>query len=289
MSDVSVIGLGEMGSSLAAALLAAGRTVTVWNRTPTKAIALQHDGARLAASPGEAVTVSPIVLICVSDYSATATVLDGAGVLETLHDRLVVQLTSGTPRQARGLEARITAAGGRYLDGAIAAWPRQIGTPEAAIVVSGPQPDFEEALPTLKLLTGEPSYVGPEIGSALALFNAALAYLAGHWIGFSHGAAVCEAEGLPVELFGDMMADLSPSLAHDLRHMGRVISKNQFDHPESTLRTAAADIARLVDVSHDLNIGCAWPSFATSIFQRAIDEGLGEKEHCAITKVLGAR
>lgn len=286
MSDATVIGLGEMGAALAGAFINAGKTVTVWNRSAAKAASLQARGAVLSASVSEAVRRSPVVVICVSDYAATSSILDTEGVAQVLEGRLIVQLTSGIPKQARALEKRISAAGGRYLDGAIAAWPRQIGGPNAAIVVAG-QPDvFAAAEPTLRVLAGGLNHVGPDIGHALALFNAALAYLAGHWIGFSHGAAICEAEGLPVDMFGDMMAGLSPSLGEDLRHMGRAISAGRFENPESTLRTAGADIARLVELSGDLNIGGAWPTFAASLFQRAIDAGLGDQEHCAIIKVL---
>lgn len=286
MSDISVIGLGEMGSALAGAFIGAGRTVTVWNRTAAKAVRLQQRGARLAGDVREAVQASPVLVICVADYRATTSILDADGVALALGGRLVVQLSSGLPKQARALDDRMAAAGARYLDGAIAAWPRQIGTPAAAIVAAGPAPVFAEAEPVLRLLAGEVSYAGAEIGSALALFNAALAYLAGHWIGFSHGAAICAAEGLSVELFGDMMAGLGPSLGEDLRHMGRVIAEERFQQPESTLRTAGADIARLVELSSDLDIDAGWPTFAASVFQRAIDAGLGDEEHCAITRIL---
>lgn len=286
MSDVSVIGLGEMGAALAGAFLSAGKSVTVWNRTAAKAALLQERGAVLATSPAEALGASPVIAICVSDYAATSAILGAGGVTEALAGKLVVQLTSGIPKQARALEAQMQAAGARYLDGAIAAWPRQIGGPEAAIVVAGPDVVFAEAQPLLKALAGEVSHVGVEIGQALVLFNAALAYLAGHWIGFSHGAAICEAEGVPVDVFGAMMASLSPSLGQDLSHMGKAIAAGRFEKPESTLRTAGTDIARLVELSADLKIGADWPRFAASVFQRGIDAGFGEEEHCAVVKVL---
>ena len=277
-----------MGSALAGALVRGGKTVTVWNRSAGKAAPLAELGALVAGSASEAAKASPVVVICVSDYLATSSILDTAGVSQALAGRLVVQLTSGIPKQARALDLQVSAAGARYLDGAIAAWPRQIGTPEAAIVVSGRRAVFDEGEATLKVLAGGLSYVGPEIGSALVLFNAALAYLAGHWIGFSHGAAICEAEGLPADAFGEMMAALSPSLGDDLRHMGQVISNDRFQHPESTLRTAGNDIARLVELSGDLGISSAWPTFAASVFRRGVEAGLGDEEHCAITKVLRA-
>jgi 3-hydroxyisobutyrate dehydrogenase-like beta-hydroxyacid dehydrogenase len=48
MSDMTVIGMGAMGAAFARTLLAAGRSVTVWNRTPEKMqplVALGADGA----------------------------------------------------------------------------------------------------------------------------------------------------------------------------------------------------------------------------------------------------
>jgi 3-hydroxyisobutyrate dehydrogenase-like beta-hydroxyacid dehydrogenase len=59
MSEVSVVGLGAMGSALARALRRDGHRVTVWNRTGAKAEPLVRDGALLAHSPAAAVSASP--------------------------------------------------------------------------------------------------------------------------------------------------------------------------------------------------------------------------------------
>ena len=75
MSEVSVIGLGAMGSALARALLRDGHRVTVWNRTSAKAEPLVRDGALLAHGPAAAVSASPIVLVCVEDYKVTRSIL----------------------------------------------------------------------------------------------------------------------------------------------------------------------------------------------------------------------
>lgn len=286
MSDVSVIGLGEMGSALARAFLAGGKSVTVWNRTSARAAPLEPMGAMRAPSVAAAVAASPMVVICLSDYAATSDVLGQDGVAELLGDRLVVQLTSGTPRQARALDAWAAAHGARYLDGAIGAWPRQIGGPDAGIIVVGSQAAFAAAEPLLKLLAGGLAHMGENIGHAKALFSAGLAYFAAHWIGFSHGAAICEAEGLDAGLFGETMAGMSPSFGEDLRHMGRVIAESRFDQPEATIRTVSADVGRLVELSRDLGIGAAFPDFATGVFRRAADAGLGAEEPCAVVKVL---
>ncbi|MCZ6644137.1 MAG: NAD(P)-binding domain-containing protein [Gammaproteobacteria bacterium] len=59
MSDVTVIGLGAMGSAIANAFLNAGHDVTVWNRGPEKTEPLRASGAQCADSPAEAVSASP--------------------------------------------------------------------------------------------------------------------------------------------------------------------------------------------------------------------------------------
>lgn len=67
-SDITVVGLGAMGSALAAALLDAGRDVTVWNRSLDKMKPLEARGARGTAELGEAISSSPKTVICLLNY-----------------------------------------------------------------------------------------------------------------------------------------------------------------------------------------------------------------------------
>ncbi|ATQ42439.1 NAD(P)-binding domain-containing protein [Caulobacter mirabilis] len=286
MSDVTVIGLGEMGSALARAFLRSGLRTTVWNRSAAKAADLVAAGAGLAPDAASAAAASPVTVVCVSDYAAAAAILDDA-VLAALAGRTLVQLSTGTPREARTLAAGMEARGVRYLDGAILAWPRQIGGEEAVIVASGPQAVFEDAEPLLRRLAGGVIHQGVDPGAAAALFAAVLAYLAGHWIGFAHGALVARSEGLDLAGFGETLAGLAPSLGADSRHMAAVIAGGRFAEPESALATAGADIARLVQQAQDAGIGDAWPRFAADLFRRAAAAGYGAEEHVAIVKVMG--
>jgi 3-hydroxyisobutyrate dehydrogenase-like beta-hydroxyacid dehydrogenase len=80
MNDVSVIGLGMMGATIARLLLAKGYRVTVWNRTVAKTRALVQEGAVEASSPALAVAASPIVVVCVHDHNATQEILRSDGV-----------------------------------------------------------------------------------------------------------------------------------------------------------------------------------------------------------------
>ena len=53
MHQVSILGLGIIGSRIARHMISLGDDVTVWNRTPAKCAELVARGARLAASPAE--------------------------------------------------------------------------------------------------------------------------------------------------------------------------------------------------------------------------------------------
>ena len=71
MSDVTVIGLGAMGSAIANAFLNASYDVTVWNRSPEKMDPFRNTGANWTESVAEAGAASPVVVVCINDYPAT--------------------------------------------------------------------------------------------------------------------------------------------------------------------------------------------------------------------------
>jgi 3-hydroxyisobutyrate dehydrogenase-like beta-hydroxyacid dehydrogenase len=142
VSDVSVVGLGAMGSALAKVVLHDGHGVTVWNRTTAKAEPLGEAGATVAADLAAAVGASPVVLVCVDDYTVTRKLLAESDVRAALVDRVLVQLSTGRPQEARELEEWIRASGAEYLDGAILAYPDQVGSAEAVILVAGPEATF---------------------------------------------------------------------------------------------------------------------------------------------------
>lgn len=289
MSDLAVIGLGRMGSALAKALLTFGKRVTVWNRSQGKTDALERIGALKAETPAAAIASNSTIIVCLSDYAATSVVLDGSHGTNSLEGKTVVQLTSGTPKQARHLERWVESRGGIYLDGAISAWPDQISGPEASIVIAGRESALASVEPMLKLLAPNLSYVGTDIGRAKIVFNAALSYFAGHWIGFSHGAAIYATEGMDVAEFGEAIAALSPMFADDARHMGLAIAGNKFSDPQSTIKSVGVDISRLVEMADDLHISPAFPKFAADLFRKAEEAGHGAEEHCAIFKVIRPR
>ncbi len=282
---VTVIGLGSMGTAIAQVFIAHGAQVTVWNRNKSKMDALVLKGATAAASAAEAIAAGGLTVICVSDYKAADKIIRTEDVLKVLNGRTLVQLSTGTPKEAREMDAWARQHGATCLNGDILAWPRQIGTGEATIAISGNELQFKEHENTL-LALGTLNFLGSEPGHSAVLFASVMAYLAGSWIGFVHGALISEKEGYSPEQFGALIHNISPMLAAESKHMGRVIEHNSFSDPESTVDTTGHDLHLLVQHSEEAGISNELPKFAADLFQRAIDAGYGKEEHAAIIKVM---
>ena len=82
--QVGFIGLGHMGSGMAANLLAAGHALTVYNRSPDKADPLIGKGARLAKTPGDAARGQVVITMLADDHAVERVVFDKGGILDSL-------------------------------------------------------------------------------------------------------------------------------------------------------------------------------------------------------------
>lgn len=289
MTDVSVIGLGAMGTALAHGLLRSGRAVTVWNRTSHRAAPLVSAGATQAPDAASAVIDSPVVIICVSDYAATLDILSAPEVRTQLSGKVVVQLSTGTPAEARAGAQWALECGAEYLDGAILAYPNQIGTPDAAVLVAGATSTFGKCEPLLQPLAGGLAHVGEQVGAASALDCAALSFIFGALLGALHGARICEVEGLRVDEFGGMLNELMPVVSGEVRHLAGRIQADTYGETQAALRTYADAAVRLVQQARDGSMNSGLPAYASSAFQQGVDAGFGGEDLAALIKVFRTR
>lgn len=275
---ITVLGTGRMGSVLALALLAKGFTVTVWNRTASKAEALAAKGLRVATSVEAAVAAADVVIGNVSDYVVSDTLTRPATVTKALRGKLFVQLATGTPRQAREGAAWAREHGVHYLDGAIMATPDFIATPGCTIVYSGAKDLYDRHAEIFAALGGNALHVGNEIGHANALDAAILIVLWGAQLGAWHGAAICEAEAFPLDAFASSLGATMPVFDGALKDAIMRIATRRFAADATT--AASVDIcgasARLIDdISKEHGIHRGLTSALDTIFRRAHDRGHG--------------
>lgn len=286
MKRVTVIGLGQMGSTLARLLLEAGHRVTVWNRTAAKAGPLLERGAILAPTPLAAVQAGDVVVVCVHDYAATEAILRDEAIASALRGRLLLQLTTGSAAEARASAQWALAHGGSYLDGAIQAAPSQMGRPDTPILLSGAESAWREHESLLRVFGGGLSYLGEDAGAAAAMDMATLSYIYGAMIGLLHGALIAETEGLGVDRYGALVAAIAPTFADFLKYEADVIHSGDFRVGESPLSISVEATARIARAAQEGGINGEIPRFVADLFRRAADAGYAEEEAAALIKVL---
>jgi 3-hydroxyisobutyrate dehydrogenase-like beta-hydroxyacid dehydrogenase len=284
--EVTIIGLGAMGGKLADVLLEAGYDVTVWNRDSSKAMALAAKGAKAAATPVEAIEASPVIIMCVKDYNVSHSILGTDDARRALNGRLLIELSTGTPKNAREGRQLADDAGADYLDGALLATPPQIGRPDTPIFVSGENKAFQKAEQVMRTLGGGLQYMGSKDGDASAWDLAFLSCLFGGMLGFYHGAALLESENINVEDYGNMMSSLAPVTGEMIKYEGKVIGNNLFTDVQSSLITSSVTFKLLLEHANESGISKEWPQFGMNLLQKAIDAGYGHEQVAAVIKVL---
>ncbi|MGP8304427.1 NAD(P)-dependent oxidoreductase [Streptomyces inhibens] len=280
---VTVLGLGSMGSALAAALLERGHPVTVWNRSARKADALVERGAHLAATPEEAIAASPLTLACVLDYEALHTVLDP--VADSLAGKVLVNLTSGSPEQAHEATAWARSHGADYLDGAIMTTPPGVGNPEMMFLYSGAHAVFEAHRPTLEAL-GDPLHLGTDPGLA-SLYDAALLGLMWSTMtGWLHGTALVGAEKTQATAFTPVAIRWLTAVAGFLTTYAPQVDTGHYPGDDATIDVQIAAIDHLIHAASARGIDNALPELLRTTMERAKAAGHGPDSYASVIEVL---
>lgn len=270
-SPVSVIGLGMMGSALADAFLDHGHPTTVWNRSAGKADDLVAKGATRATTVTEAVSASPVVVVCVLDYAATHEILEPVG--DALSDRVLVNLTNGTPEQARSMATWAVECGADYLDGGIMAVPQLIAEPDALLLYSGSQSAFETHQRVLEIL-GTSKYLGDDARLASLYDLALLSAMYGMFGGFLHAVALVSTEETEaVEFTTSLMIPWLNAMITSLPQLAEDVDTGDYSTNGSALDMQAVGIANIVDASKTQGISTDLMSPMQALVDQRVAEG----------------
>lgn len=273
-NPVSVLGLGLMGTALASALIKAGHPTTVWNRTAAKTGPLAAQGATPAGTAKEAIEAAPLVIVCLTTNDSVRTLL--APEAEALAGRTLVNLTNGTPSQARELAAWAEEHGITYIDGGIMAVPQMIATPAAYILYSGTdEAAFETHRETLTVLA-ETKWVGKDPGLAALYDLSLLTGMYGMVAGVAQAFALIGSEGVPAGELAPLLGDFVLAMTQ-----GFVTETAEAVDTDQHL-TDVSDLAMNREVFPNFLQAYAEQGLRTDLFDpfqglldRAVDEGHG--------------
>ncbi|NEW55278.1 NAD(P)-dependent oxidoreductase [Nocardia cyriacigeorgica] len=281
-APVTVLGLGSMGSALAAALFAAGHPTTVWNRSPGRAAALVESGAVQHLRIADAVTAGPVIISCFSTFAATRTSLAEAD----LRGRDLITLNSGSPAEARDFAQWAIARGARYLGGAIKNVPSAVGNPDTLLYFGGDRELFDEHANTLRALGGDLEFLGPEPDLA-ALYEAAVgATLLPALLGFLEGAAVLGTRGHQART----MVGYSIKWLQMIESILPVIAEEIDDRDYTRLGASIEVFHNAIDqdeqIGAESGVDMSWHAPMHAMLRQAVADGRGAQSVTALIELL---
>ena len=281
MSEVTIIGLGNMGSALARAFVGNRCSLTVWNRSPEKAASLVEQGAALAANVAAAVAASPVIIMCVTNDAAARQIMTQNE--EAFSGKLLVQLTTSTPQEARTGEAWAHQHNVQYIQGAITGSPASIGTPDAHILFAGAEDAFHKAEPLLRVLATKLDYKGESVGLAPAWDIVMIMHYYGMFLSLFHSVQVCQAEGIPLEQFIALLGEQGKGYE---KWLVENIHSGNYQETSAPLELWANAIQFIARHAQESGIDARFTMLTAKIFQQAMAAGYGREEVSAIFKVL---
>jgi 3-hydroxyisobutyrate dehydrogenase len=197
MSTVAFIGLGAMGSRMAANLLAAGHKLRLYNRDRAKAKALADKGAAVCATPAEAAKGADFVVSIVADDGATRAVMLGAdgAVAGAAAGTILIDSSTNTPAMSREVAKAAAAKGCQYLDAPVSGSLVQAQGKELVFMVGGDKAAFDKAQPLFGAMGRMAKLMGGSgTGATIKLVNNMLSGTT--TAALAEAAQVAEAAGL---------------------------------------------------------------------------------------------
>lgn len=282
---VSILGLGLMGSALAEALLSAGHTVTVWNRTAAKSGPLIAKGARAAESAAEAIAASDVTIVCMINHAASMEVLGSVPTGAPDSGGCLVQLTTLTPADSYETAAWAHGHGLSYLEGSIIGVPRNVIGGSATIVAAGSREVFDAIGAVLQPFGGG-KHISEEIGAAVSFDRVYYAYSYGGLFAFMHGAALAHAMGFSIEAFTEIVQARMEAVTAGFREVGANIAAR--DH---RLRQCRADVwaegmAGTLTLCRETGVDDTLPAAIMQLFERNRAAGRGGEELSSVFETL---
>ncbi len=282
------IGLGIMGSRMAANLQKKGHPLVVYNRTRQKADALLGAGASWAGSPREAAQDVGILVTMLSTPKAVSdTALGENGFLDHLpSNSLWMDCSTVNPSFSRSMAEESSKRGIRFLDAPVAGSKIPAEQGQLLFFVGGNKADLDEAKPLLAAMGKAVYHLGENgMGTAMKMVNNLM--LSSAMVAFSEALVLGDSLGIPQkQLFDTLLA--SPVTAPFLALKRTKLETGNFD-PEFPLRWMHKDTQLVSETAYETGVVLPAGNIVKEIFGLAVRKGMGDLDLSAVFRVLSEK
>lgn len=284
---VGLIGLGLMGRPMGMNLLKAGHSLTVWNRTPSRADELVGAGAVLVKTPREVAAASDVLLTILSDPPALQSVLWGR---DSKDDGALAGLKAGSiyidsSTVSPALEKKIAAAcqerGVRFLDAPVTGgdWGAREGN--LVFMIGGDPATLKEVEPILGVMGKKWFHLGPN-GAGQTIKLAMNTILALEVDAVAEAIGLVTGAGLAGEqLFEVLQSSMGRSGLLDLKTP--LMLKGDYK-PSFPLRLMHKDLGLALELANQLGVALPTTAAAREVYNYVKGEAKEDLDYSAVMK-----
>lgn len=282
---IAVLGLGNMGASMARCLLNAGLPVTVYNRRHEVAAPFADLGAKPAATPAEAAHGAELVISMVSDDRASRAVWLGPNGAMSKIDAgtIVVESSTVTPDWVEELAAAAFAKNCPFLDAPVTGSKMQANSGELLFLVGGPGDVLERARPVLRTMSRDIVHLGPVgSGARMKLINN---FVCGVQVcALAEAIALIDRVGLdPVQALG-VLTNGAPG-SPLVKAIATRISGKQYE-TQFAARLMEKDLRYAARMAQSVGLELTTVEPASELFHNAVSRGFGEQDMASVAEPL---
>ena len=285
MPKVAFVGLGAMGSAMVKRLLAAGYSVTGYNRTRAKALTLASQGMTIADSARAAADGADVVLSMVTDSEALRDVaLRPDGILAGLGKGAVwAEMSTVSPAVTRMLGERVAERGAAILDAPVSGSTVTVAQGQLSFIVGGDPAALERIRPYLLAIGPTITHVGA-LGLAVTMKIAINLGIGVQILAFSEAVLLAEKSGIPRERAVEALLK-SVTASPMLKYRGPFVLKM----PEEALFNVALmqkDLQLALEQGRTVGVPLPSTSLTHEMLTAARGLGLADKDFAAVFDVL---
>lgn len=278
------IGIGLMGRPMTLRLLEAGFAVNVWNRSADKLNAVVEAGARACGSIGELVADSDVVITCLADTAAVASVVASGVTEHGSADKLLIDLSSIDPEATRRLaEQTRQRCGIRWVDAPVSGGTSGAEQGTLAIMAGGDTDDIEIARHVLRPLYSRLTHMGP-IGSGQTTKICNQMIVACNVLVIAEMMALAERAGVDAgripEALGGGFADSKP-----LRIVGPEMAERRFEPVKWRVKTLLKDLNMALDLASNQDSSIPMSGLAAQLMQLHGSQGFLDQDPSTLIKL----
>jgi 3-hydroxyisobutyrate dehydrogenase-like beta-hydroxyacid dehydrogenase len=285
MAQLGFVGLGVMGGRVARRLLAAGHSVTGWNRTRAKAEWLVAEGLGWADSARAVAAASDVTFSMVTGTSALRSVTEGPdGVLAGLGPgRVYVDMSTVSPAVSRELAAQAAERGAAMLDAPVSGSVVTLEEGRLSIMVGGDRAVVDRVMPLLRDIGPTVTHVGAN-GQAVLMKIATNLSLAVQMTAFSEGVLLAEKGGIARETAVEVLLH-SVIASPMVRYRGPFVLKMP-DEAWFDVDMMQKDMLLALEAGRGLDVALPTTAVTNQLLTTARAMGLEERDFATVFTVL---